>query len=393
MSHTSFESELTEEQRLVRQTVKDFAQSKVAPLAAKVDQEHYFPKELIPELCSLGFMGVFAPEEFGGSELDQVSYSIIIEELARACASTSVIVSAHNSLCLWPILAFGTEEQKGKYIPLLASGNSIGCFALSEPGTGSDAAAQTCTSKRDGEYWKINGVKNWITNGPVSDICILFTMEKPDLLHKGINCFIVDNLQQRKGVSIGKLEDKLGICGSPTASISFDDVEIEDSQRLGKPGEGFKIAMATLDGGRIGIAAQAVGIAQAALDDALQYSKERKTFGKLISEHQSIQNYLADMSTRINASRFLTLHAAKLKTSGIPYSRQAAEAKLYASETAVWCALKGIQIHGGYGYVKEFSAERHLRDAKITEIYEGTSEIQRLVIAGHLLKRVINEQI
>ncbi len=376
---------LTPDQRLVRETVRDFAVGEVLPLAAKIDHEHYFPEPLIPKLSQLGFLGTNVPEQYGGSELDFVSYGLIIEELARVCASTSVIVSAHNSLCIWPILNFGTEEQKQKYLPRLASGELLGCFALSEPGTGSDAARQTCMSRKDGDGWIIDGVKNWITNGPVAGICVLIAMEKPELAYKGINCFIVE-LKNTPGVSIGKKEDKLGICGSPTSSLIFDGVRVSDDQLLGKPGEGFKIAMKILDGGRIGIASQAVGIAQASLDASLKYSKERKTFGKLISEHQSIQNYLADMSCQVQSSRLLAIHAARLKDAGMPYSRQAAQAKLFASEAAMYCANKAIQIHGGYGYVKDFPVERYYRDAKITEIYEGTSEIQRQVIAGQLLK-------
>ncbi len=381
----AIEIELNEEQKLVRQTAQDFANEVVKPLARKIDQQHYFPSELIPKLGDLGFLGINIQHDFGGSGLDAVSYALIIEELSRVCASTSVIVSAHNSLCIYPIQEFGTSEQKKKYLPKLATGELIGCFALSEPGTGSDAARQTCMAKKMGDQWQINGVKNWITNAPVADVCVLFTMEKPEAKHKGINCFIIE-LKNTPGVSIGKKEEKLGICGSPTASITFTDTVVENAQLLGVPGDGFKIAMKTLDGGRIGIAAQAVGIARAALEDALEYSKQRETFGKQIAQHQSIQNYLADMSCRIDAARLLTIHAAKLKSAGLKYSRQAAEAKLFASETAMYCANKGIQIHGGYGYVKDFNAERYLRDAKITEIYEGTSEIQRLVIAASLLE-------
>lgn len=385
MSADSIDFELNEEQRLVRAAAKDFANKEVAPLARKIDHEHYFPKELIPRLSELGFLGVFVPEEYGGAALDYVSYGIVIEELARVCASTSVIVSAHNSLCIWPLLTFGSEEQKKRYLPKLASGQWLGCFALSEPSTGSDAAAQTCMAKKEGKVWKVNGVKNWITNAPEADVCILFTMEDPAAKHKGITAFVVD-LKTTKGVSIGKHEDKLGICGSPTASITFENVELGEEQVLGAPGKGFKVAMSTLDGGRIGIASQAVGIARAALEDSVKYAGERKAFGKLIGEHQSIQNHLADMSCAIDAARLLALSASRRKDAGIPYTRAAAQAKLFASEMAVDCALKGIQIHGGYGYVKEFNVERYLRDAKITEIYEGTSEIQRLVIASQLLK-------
>ena len=376
---------LTADQRLVRDTVREFAVGEVLPLAAKIDREHYFPAELIPKLAALGFLGTNVPEEYGGAALDYVSYSLIIEELARVCASTSVIVSAHNSLCIAPILASGTDEQKRRYLPKLAAGEWLGCFALSEPGTGSDAARQTCMSRLDGESWIIDGVKNWITNAPVADLCVLFTMEKPELGSKGINCFLVE-LKNIPGISIGRREDKLGICGSPTSNISFDSARVTGNELLGTRGGGFPVAMKTLDGGRIGIAAQAVGIAQAALDASLKYARERKTFGKLIAEHQSIQNYLADMSCRIQAARLLTLHAGRLKDSGSPYTRQAAQAKLFASETAMFAANKAIQIHGGYGYVKDFPVERYYRDAKITEIYEGTSEIQRLVIAAQLLK-------
>jgi alkylation response protein AidB-like acyl-CoA dehydrogenase len=381
----SYEIELSEEQKMVRQTAKDFATNKVKPLSRKIDAEHYFPEELVPELSALGFMGICVPEEYGGAGLGTVSYMLVIEELAKACASTSVIVAAHNSLAIWPISKFANEEQKKKYLPKMAAGEWIGCFALSEPGTGSDAAAQTCMAKREGDNWRINGVKNWITNGPVADVCVLFTMEDPDKGHKGVNCFIID-MKTTKGVSVGKKEDKLGICGSPTASIIFEDVIVSNEQMLGKAGEGFKIAMATLDGGRIGIAAQASGIARAALDDSLAYSKERKTFGKPICHHQSIQNHFAEMACKIQATQLMMLNAAKMKDAGLPYTKQAAQAKLFGSTMSVECALLGIQIHGGYGYVKEFNVERYLRDSKITEIYEGTSEIQRLVIARELLK-------
>ena len=381
----SIDFELSEEQRIVRKTAKDFAKDVVLPLAAKIDREHYFPNELIPQLGALGFMGVYVPEEYGGAALDYVSYALIIEELARVCASTSVIVSAHNSLCIWPILQYGSESQKKRYLPKLASGEAIGCFALSEPGTGSDAARQTCSAKKEGDFWIINGVKNWITNAPVSDVCILIAMQDSSAGHRGITCFIVD-MKNTAGVSVGKLEDKLGICGSPTASISFTETKLSNEQLLGAEGEGFKLAMSTLNGGRLGISAQAVGIGRAALEDSLAYAKEREAFGKPISEHQSIQNYLADMSCHLDAARLLYLSASRRKDAGIPYTRQAAQAKLFASEIAVAAALKGIQIHGGYGYVKEFAVERYLRDAKITEIYEGTSEIQRIVIADQLLK-------
>ena len=382
-STNGFDIELSEEQRMVRTMAREFATDKVAPLAMKIDQEHYFPEELIPLLRDLGFLSVFIPEEYGGAGLDYVSYLNVVEELSCACASTGVIVSAHNSLAVWPILHFGSDSQKEKYLPLLAS-KGLGCFALSEPGTGSDAARLTCRAEKVDNGWKINGVKNWITNAPDSAVCVLLAMEHPDKLHKGINCYIVDLAVE--GVSIGKKEHKLGICGSSTASITFDDVVLPDDALLGIPGQGFEIAMSTLDGGRIGIAAQAIGIARSALEESIVYSKQRETFGKPICRHQSIQNYLAEMSCRIDASRLMALHASKRKQAGIEYGREAAQAKLFASETSVAAALLAIQIHGGYGYVKEFPVERLLRDAKITEIYEGTSEIQKLVIAGHLLK-------
>lgn len=379
-----FAFELSDEVRMVQEMARQFAEQEVLPLAAKIDQEHYFPKELIPKMGALGFMGATVPAEFGGSELSQLAYCFIIEELAAACASTSIVVSAHNSLCLSPIVEYGTTEQKKKYLPGLASGQQLGCFALSEPGTGSDAASLTCSVVKKGDEYIVNGTKNWITNGPVADVCVLFATQDSAAGYKGVTAFVHElNLP---GVSRGKKEHKLGICGSPTSSLSYTDVKLTKAHLLGEEKRGFSVAMNTLNGGRIGVAAQAIGIARAALRDALSYSKERKTFGKAICEHQSIQNYLADMITRIDAARYLTLGAAQRKDDGKSYIREAAMAKLFASETAMEAGNKGIQIHGGYGYVREFPAERHLRDAKITEIYEGTSEIQRLVIAGGLIK-------
>ena len=373
---------LPEDVLLAQETARNFAESEIKPLAAKIDHEHYYPEEIIQKLGQLGFLGITVPAKYSGSELSYTAYALIIEELAAACASTSVIVSAHNSLCLWPINEFGTEEQKLKFIPPLATGANIGCFALSEPGTGSDAACLTCTATKRGDEYVINGTKNWITNAPVASTCVLFTMQDASKGNKGITAFV--HPMNLKGISRGKKENKLGICGSPTASIMYDNVLLTKEHLLGEELKGFKVAMSTLNGGRIGIASQAVGIARSALSDALRYSKERKTFGKFLHEHQSIQNYLADMVTQIDAARYLAIGAAILKDGGKPYARQAAQAKLFASEIAMAAANKGIQIHGGYGYVKEFPAERHLRDAKITEIYEGTSEIQRIVIASHL---------
>ncbi len=379
-----FKFEISDEARMAQESARSFAEKELRPLAAKVDREHYFPAEIIPKLGAIGFMGVYVPSAYGGSELSQSAYCLIVEELAAECASTSVIVSAHNSLCITPIIDFGTEEQKKQYLPNLASGKQLGCFALSEPGTGSDAAALTCSAKKVGDEYVINGTKNWITNGPKADVCVLFAKQDATKGHKGVTAFV--HPMNLPGISRGKAEDKLGICGSPTCSITYEDVKLTKGNLLGKECDGFKVAMNTLNGGRTGIAAQAVGIARAALRDAMEYSKQRQTFGKPICEHQTIQNYLADMIVQIDAGRYLTMAAAKLKDQGKSYIREAAMAKLFASECAVQIALKGIQIHGGYGYVKEFPAERHLRDAKITEIYEGTSEIQRLVIAGALLK-------
>ncbi|MBN8549084.1 MAG: acyl-CoA dehydrogenase [Deltaproteobacteria bacterium] len=379
-----FAFELSEEVQMIREAARSFAEEQVLPLAAKIDQEHYFPSELVPKMGALGFMGATVPSEYGGAELSQMAYCLIVEELAAACASTSIIVSAHNSLCVSPILEFGSEEQKKTYLPGLASGSKLGCFALSEPGTGSDAASLTCSVTRKGDEYIVNGTKNWITNGPVADVCVLFATQDPKAGYKGVTAFVHD--LSLPGITRGKKENKLGICGSPTCSLTYTDVKLTKANLLGAELKGFNVAMTTLNGGRIGVASQAVGIARAALRDALQYSKDRKTFGKPICEHQSIQNYLADMIVRVDASRYLTLAAAKRKDAGLNFIREAAMAKLFASETAVEAANKGVQIHGGYGYVKDFPAERHLRDAKITEIYEGTSEIQRLVIAGSLLK-------
>lgn len=379
-----FAFELPEEVIMVRDTARHFAQGEVLPLAVKIDREHYFPRELIKPMADLGFLGATVPPELGGAGLSQVAYCIIVEELAAACASTAIILSAHHSLCTWPVFEFGTKTQHETFLRPLAEGRHLGCFALSEPGSGSDAAAMTCTVKKDGNDYIVQGTKNWITNGPEADTAVLFAMQDSSKGHRGVTAFV--HPMNLPGITRGKHEDKLGIRGSPTCAISYEGVRLKAEHRLGEEGQGFKVAMATLNGGRTGVAAQAVGIARAALRDALQYSKERRAFGKMIHEHQSIQNYLADMVTRVDASRYLTLSAARLKDQGLEFSRQAAMAKLYASECAVEVALKGIQIHGGYGYVTDYPAERHLRDAKITEIYEGTSEIQRIVIGSRLVQ-------
>jgi butyryl-CoA dehydrogenase len=379
-----FVFDLGEELLMVRDTARAFAEGEVLPLAAKIDHEHLYPKELVARMGQLGFMGAMVPSKYGGAELPAVAYCMIVEEVAAACASTSIIMSAHNSLCINPILEYGTEQQKQTYLPNLASGKHLGCFALSEPGTGSDAATLSCTVRKDGANYVVSGPKNWITNGPEADVCVLFAAQDPKAGARGVTAFV--HSMNVKGLTRGKKEDKMGICGSPTCGLTYDQVVLTKDNLLGEELKGFKVAMSTLNGGRLGVAAQAVGIARAALRDALAYSKERKTFGKAICEHQSIQNYLADMITHIDSARYLTLSAASLKDSKKDYIRQASMAKLFASETAMSCAIKGVQIHGGYGYVKEFPAERHMRDAKITEIYEGTSEIQRMVIASNLVK-------
>jgi butyryl-CoA dehydrogenase len=380
----SFAFELSEEEIFACDTASAFAQKEVAPLAAKIDREHYFPRELLPKMGDLGLMGAIVPPEFGGAGLSTVAYALIIEELSAACASTGIIVSAHTSLCISPILEYGTQEQKEYFLTRLASGKALGCFALSEPGTGSDAAAIATTYRKDGDEYIVTGTKNWITNGPEADICVVFASSDPEKGNKGITAFVHD--MSLPGISRGKHEDKMGIRGSPTSSIMYDEVRLPKTAVLHQENRGFTVAMTTLNGGRIGVAAQAVGIARAAFDDSFSYSQERRAFGKRVCEHQSIQNYFADMICHIDSARYLTLDAAKRKDQGKQFLRHAAMAKLFASETAMMSAVKGIQIHGGYGYVTDYPAERHLRDAKITEIYEGTSEIQRILIASQLLK-------
>jgi butyryl-CoA dehydrogenase len=376
--------DLTEEQRMIQEMARSFAQKEVLPKAAELDETGRYPGELVRKMAELGLMGVAVPEEYGGAGMDNLCYAIAMEEIARACASTAVIMSVNNSLVCDPLLKFGTEEQKKKYLVPLASGQKLGCFGLTEPGAGSDAGSQKTTAVRKGDHYVVNGTKNFITNAPEADTCILFTMTDKEKKHKGITTFILD--MRLPGVSIGKHEIKMGIKASPTSSIILEDVKIPAADRLGNEGDGFKIAMNTLDGGRIGIAAQAIGIGRASLEDALAYAKERKQFGQPISEFQAIQWMLADMATEIDAARLLAYRAAWLKDRKARHSKESAMAKLYASEAAMRAGVKGIQIHGGYGYIKEYPAERHFRDAKITEIYEGTSEIQRLVIAAALLK-------
>jgi butyryl-CoA dehydrogenase len=376
--------ELTEEQHLIQQTARDFARREIAPKAAEIDENHRYPEELIKQMAELGFMGVAVPEAYGGAGMDNLSYVLAMEEISAACASTGVIMSVNNSLVCDPLQKFGNEAQKQEHLTSLASGDKLGCFALSEPDAGSDAGAQRCISTPDGDHYVIEGVKNFITNGPQADTCVLITMTHPEQKHRGTTAFIVP--MDLPGVRCGPPERKLGIAGSGTCQIFFEECRVPTSLRLGGEGDGFKVAMTTLDGGRIGIAAQALGIARAALDAAVEYSKERKTFGKPICNHQAIQFMLADMATGLDAARLLTWRAAALKDKGARHTTESAMAKLMAAEVATKVTKDAIQIFGGYGYMKEYPVERHFRDAKICEIYEGTSEIQRLVIASAKIK-------
>ena len=379
-----FDLTLTDEQELVQRAAREFATEKVLPRAAEIDEEGRIPDELLREMGALGFMGTYVPERYGGSTLDIVSNVLIIEEINRACASTGVALCTHISLAVDPILRHGTDGQKDKFLPKMARGEWIGCFALSEPAAGSDAAAMRTTAKRDGDGWILSGTKNFITNGSRADVAIVFAQTDPAQKHKGIAAFIVE--KGTPGFSVGKLERKLGIRGSDTAQLIFQDARVPAENLLGEVGQGFKIALSTLDGGRVSIAAQAVGIARACLEDSLAYAKQREAFGKKVADFQAIQWMLADMATEIDAARLLTWRAAALKDAGEDHVLAAAQAKLFASDVAVKASRDCVQIFGGYGYLKDFPAERHYRDAKITEIYEGTSEIMKLVIAEEILK-------
>jgi butyryl-CoA dehydrogenase len=372
--------ELSEEQKMIVDQVREFALAEIAPKAAEIDQTGRFPKEIVDQMGQMGLMGINVDPEYQGAGLDYLTYALVGEEINAACASTGVIFSAHNSLACGPLKKWANEEQKKTWLAPLASGKKIGAFALSEPGSGSDAGALICTSKKEGDHWIVNGTKNWITNGPESDTIILFTTMGTELKHKGVNAFVVD--KNTPGLSVGKVEHKLGIRGSGTSQLVFENVKIPHHQMLGKEGDGFKIAMSTLDGGRIGIASQALGIARAAIDAAKRFAHERETFGKSIARHQGIQFMFADMATRFEAARLLVWRAAVMQDKGMKFTKEAAMAKLYASEAANFIVDKALQIHGGYGYVNEYPVERHFRDQRITEIYEGTSEIQRLVIAS-----------
>jgi butyryl-CoA dehydrogenase len=378
------EFQLSEEHEMMRKMVRDFALKEVAPSAAERDEQERFDRTIFEKMATLGLTGIPFPEEYGGGGADFLSYVIAVEELSRVCASTGVTLSAHISLASWPIFNFGTPEQKERFLRPLAEGKKLGAFGLTEPGSGSDAAAMKTTAVRDGDDYVLNGSKIFITNGGEAEIYVVFALTDPSLKHKGTTAFIVE--KGTPGFSIGKKEKKLGIRSSPTTEILFEDCRIPASQRLGEEGEGFKIAMMTLDGGRNGIAAQAVGIAQGALDEALSYAKERHQFGKPIAKKQAIQFKLADMATQIEAARLLTYQAAWRESEGIPYGKASAMAKLFAGDVAMQVTTEAVQIFGGYGYTREYPVERMMRDAKITQIYEGTNEIQRVVIANHLLK-------
>lgn len=378
--------ELTEQQRMLRDLVRGFAQERLKPVAGEIDRAHRFPAEIIAELGRLGIMGMFVPTRYGGAGFDYVSYATAIEELSVACASTGVIVSAHSSLATWPILALGTEAQRQQYLPAMARGEHIGCFALSEPGAGSDAGAQRTVARRDGDGYLINGSKNFITNGPAAGVAIVFAMTDPEAGNRSISAFIVETAWP--GFEVVRVEEKMGIRGAHSAQLAFNDLRVPRENLLGDEGGGFKVAMRVLDGGRIGIAAQALGIARAAFEDSVAYVQERKAFGQAIAEFQGTQWSLADMAAEISAARLLIQRASFLKDRGLPYSKEAAMAKLFAAEAAMRIAVKAVQLHGGYGYTREFNVERYFRDAKITEIYEGTSEIQRLVIAANVLREL-----
>ena len=376
--------ELSETHLMLRETCRSFAEKELKPVAAALDREHRFPKEQVARLAELGLMGVAVPEGEGGAGLDAMAYAVAMEEISRGCASTGVIMSANNSLYCDPLLKFGTAEQKKEYLAPFASGRKLGCFALTEPGNGSDAGAATTMAVLEGDQWVLNGTKAWITNGHEADAVVVFATTDRSQKHRGISAFIVP--MPTEGLSLGKKEDKLGIRASSTSNLIFDQCHIPRANLLGEPGQGFKIAMTTLDGGRIGIAAQAIGIAQAAFEESLKYAQEREAFGVPIANLEAIQFKLADMALRIESARLLTWRAAAMKDAGQRYTKEAAMAKLAASETATFVTHQALQIFGGNGYVTEFPLERHYRDARITEIYEGTSEIQRLVIAGNVIK-------
>ena len=375
--------QLTKEQKFVRKMVSEFAEAVVEPIAADIDKEHRFPVETVELMGKYGLMGVPFPTEYGGAGGDHISYAITVEELSRKCASTGVICSAHTSLCCWPIFNYGTKEQKEKYLPDLLSCKKLGAFGLTEPNAGTDASGQQTRAEDMGDYWLLNGAKVFITNGGYADVFVVMAMTDKSKGNHGISAFIVEKGDE--GFSIGKTEDKMGICASSTTELIFQNCKIPKDRLLGKVGQGFKVAMSTLDGGRIGIASQALGIAQGALDVTLEYMKARKQFGKSLSKFQALQFTVAELATEIEAARLLIYKAADMKDKHLPYGPAAAMAKLFAAETAMHVTTKCVQLHGGYGYTKDYPVERMMRDAKITEIYEGTSEVQKMVIAASVI--------
>ena len=377
------EFELREEHRLVQRTVREWATARLLPLAAEMDRSSRYPPELIRELGDLGLMGVFIPEAYGGSGMDTISYCIVMEEIARAEAAISAVLSVNNSLVCYPILAFGDDRQKRQYLPDLARGRKIGCYCLTEPTAGSDAGSLAATARDAGDHWVLDGTKIFVTNGVEANVLIVYARTEADPGSRGISALIAE--KGDPGLSVGKVEHKLGIRASSTCEIVLDACRIPKDRLLGQRGRGFSIALATLDGGRIGIASQALGIARAAMEDATAYAKERRQFGRPIAAFQGTQWKIADMATRIQAGRLLAYRAAWLRDQGRRHTREASMAKLFASETAMWAATQAVQIFGGYGYIQEYPVERHFRDAKITEIYEGTSEVQRMVIARQIL--------
>ncbi len=380
------EFELTEEQKMIQELARDFANREIAPIAAKIDETGEFPHETVKKMGELGLMGLQVSPEYGGAGADAISYVLAVKEISKVCASHGVIMSVNNSLVCYGIETFGTEEQKKRFLEPLASGKVLGAFSLTEPQAGSDAGNLKCSAKREGDEYVINGTKSWVTSGPVAKYIILFAVTDPSKGHKGITAFIVDT--DLPGFKVGKIEPKLGIRASHTSEIHFDNYRIPVSHRLGEEGDGFKIAMTILDMGRIGIAAQALGIAEAAYEASARYAYQRVAFGKPIIQHEAVMFTLADMATRIEAAQLVTLKAAYTKMVGKRVTKYSSMAKVFAAETAMWVTTKAIQIHGGMGYSKELPIERYFRDAKITEIYEGTSEIQRLVIGRQIIKEL-----
>jgi len=378
---------LTEEQQMIQQTAREFADNEIAPVADELSRKGKFPAEIVKKLSELGFMGMLIPEEYGGTGLGNFCLVLALEEINRVCASTGVTMSVHNSLCTGPVVRFGSEDIKKRYLPKLAKGECIGAYALSEPDAGSDPASLSCAAEKDGDHYVLNGTKNFITTGQEADVFIVMARTNPEEKKtRGISAFILE--PGMKGFTVGKKEDKLGLRASSTTQLILEDLRVGADQMLGDEGQGFKIAMHTLDGGRIGIATQGIGIAQACLDESVKYCEEREAFGKQIGHFQMMQWKLADMAMRIEASRLMVYNAARLKDEGKVHSKEASMAKLFSSEICNEAARQAVQIHGGAGYTEDFKVERFYRDARITEIYEGTSVIQRIVIARHLLKNL-----